>query len=186
MKRNALRLSPELVEHRNAFRTIKQEAVTLADGLSPAAFNRAPAPGAWSAGQCLDHLNGAGYQLLPRLEAALQETQATGRHADGSFRPGWIERLFIRLNGPEPPFKLPAPAGYRPAAGGLDPEHVVTRFTTLQDRLIDCTEAADGLDLSIKIPSPASRWVRLSLGAWLAATAAHEERHLRQARRALL
>ena len=45
------------------------------------------------------------------------------------------------------------------------------------------TERTQGLDLKrIRVTSSAAWWMRLSLGAWLNATAAHEERYLQQAR----
>ena len=44
--------------------------------------------------------------------------------------------------------------------------------------------AADGLDLRrVKVVTPISRWVKLSLGMAFAQTAAHERRHLEQSRR---
>lgn len=179
-------LFPELQTRREQFEALKREAEALTEGLSETVFNRAPAPGAWSVGECLDHLNAIGTQLLPRLKEAIRETEESGHYASGPFHYGPMERLFIRLNGPNPPFKMPTVGAYRPAEATLDPEQVTGEFLSLQDQLIDCVEAANGLDLTtVTIPSPANRWVRLSLGAWLALTAAHEERHIEQARRTL-
>lgn len=43
--------------------------------------------------------------------------------------------------------------------------------------------SADGLDLArIKVTSPVTRLLRLSLGQWLAGLAGHQRRHLWQAR----
>jgi hypothetical protein len=43
---------------------------------------------------------------------------------------------------------------------------------------------AEGLDLArVKVPTPISRLLKLSLGMTLAQAAAHERRHLEQARR---
>jgi hypothetical protein len=45
-------------------------------------------------------------------------------------------------------------------------------------------ERADGLDLRrIKVATPISRFLKMSLGMMFAQAAAHEQRHLMQARR---
>jgi hypothetical protein len=49
---------------------------------------------------------------------------------------------------------------------------------------VACIEEANGIDLSkTKVSNAVSRWFRLSLGQELAFDAAHERRHLWQARR---
>ena len=45
-------------------------------------------------------------------------------------------------------------------------------------------QRAEGLDLArVKVATPISRFLRMSLGAMFAQAAAHERRHLEQARR---
>jgi hypothetical protein len=52
----------------------------------------------------------------------------------------------------------------------------------LQSQLTLLAQSADGLDLArIKVPTPISRLIRLSLGMTFAQVAAHERRHLDQA-----
>jgi hypothetical protein len=178
--------SSQLQTYRTQFAEAKQTVQSLTAGLSDDQFNQAPASGKWSVGQCLDHLNEAGGLLVPRLEAAIERAQREGPFAEGPFRYGIFSRWFIRMMEPGSSMKLPAPSGYTPAPEPLDPEAVGTAFAALQDRLIACTERADGLDLRrIRVGSPLASWVRLSLGAWLEATAAHQRRHLQQARRVL-
>ncbi len=171
---------------RAQFADAKQTARRLTADLSADQFNQAPAPGSWSVGQCLDHLNEAGGLLVPRLEAAIERAQREGPFGDGPFRYGLFSRWFIRMMEPGSRFNIPAPSGYAPATEPLDPEAVGTAFAALQDRLIACTERADGLNLRrIRVGSPLASWLRLSLGAWLEATAAHQRRHLQQVHRAL-
>lgn len=178
--------SSQLQTYRTQFAEAKQTAESLTADLSDEQFNRPPAPEKWSVGQCLDHLNEAGGLLVPRLEAAIERAQREGPFAEGPFRYGIFSRWFIRMMEPGSSMKLPAPSGYAPETESLDPEAVGTAFAELQDRLIACTERADGLDLRrIRVGSPVVAWLRLSLGAWLEATAAHQRRHLQQARRVL-
>jgi hypothetical protein len=61
------------------------------------------------------------------------------------------------------------------------PAEIVT--SALQEEFLLCIEAANGIDLSrTKVNNPVTRWFRLSLGQELAFNAAHERRHLWQAR----
>lgn len=178
-------LGPELARYYQQLQQIKEEVRALTGGLGHAAFNAQPEPGRWSVGQCLHHLNVAGYQLVPKLEAAVERGRRHGERAEGPFRYGFLTRLFIRVLDPDARLKLPAPGRFRPA-DDLAADLVVLEFAALQDRLAACVAGAGGLDLEgIKVPSPITDWVRLSLGAWFAATISHEQRHLAQARRAL-
>lgn len=180
----AVLLSPELAAYRDQFARIKGEAYALTEGLGQAAFNAPPAPGAWSVGQCLHHLYVAGAQLAPHLETALERARRKRLLGEGPFGHGFIGRLFIHVIGPNTRLKLPTPGSYRPATD-LAPDVVVPEFASLQDRFMASVRHADGLDLArIKVASPAVSLLRLNVSAWFAATLAHEERHLTQARRA--
>lgn len=176
--------SPELAAYRDQFARIKNDVHALAEGLDRAAFNALPAPGAWSVGQCLHHLYVAGAQLAPRLEAALDRARRNGVFGEGPFGYGFVGRLFIHATGPDTRLKIPAPGSYRPSTD-LAPDVIVPEFASLQDRFAAAARRADGLDLArIKVASPVTNLLRLNVSAWFAATLAHEERHLAQARRA--
>jgi len=61
---------------------------------------------------------------------------------------------------------------------------VVTSFQAHQLDYIERLGRANGLDLSrARVISPVSKWLRFSLGTLFAVIAAHERRHLSQARR---
>ena len=175
----------ELEERRKQFEAAKSEATQIASGLSDAQFNWRPEPGKWSIAECLDHLYVTGSKLLPGMDAAIQRARERNQHGSGPFEYGWLARWFIRNVSPIPESgkgmkgpKLYAPRPDQPV------DRVLPEFLRLQDQLVDRLHAADGLDLGrIKVASPASSLLRLSLGAWFEATAAHQERHLIQARR---
>jgi hypothetical protein len=166
------------------FRACKREADTLAAGLSPEAFNRAPADGVWSVGQCLDHLLEAGQPLVASLETALAAAPATTPGAEP--RLGLRDRLFVWAVQPHHWLTMPSPGAYRPSDETLDPERTLRAFAALQDDLAACADAAAGRDWSaVRVASPVSRFVRLSAGGWLEGTLQHQRRHLRQARAAI-
>lgn len=176
-------LSGELGDYRRQFEAIKTEARELTRGLSDAQFNWRPAPGSWSIAECLAHLNLTGQVYLPRLERSMRAARTQGLTGEGPFRHGWFGNFFVRrLEPPVKRFKVKAPKIVAPL-----PEHllavVLPAFISLQDQFVKKLHEARGLDLArVKINSPFSSLIKFSLGQVFALLAAHERRHLWQAR----
>ena len=175
----------ELDHYLNEFTAIKNQALSFTNELTEAQFFWKPKPDKWSVGECISHLNVTGSQLLPRLRKAIDAGHKKGIVATPPFRYGMISRWFIRANDATSRFKMKSPKIYRPVSNeSLEKSTVVSEFAELQDAFRVLTTNANGLDLNrIKVASPVSSLLRISLGAWLAATIAHEKRHLAQARR---
>jgi hypothetical protein len=70
-----------------------RRAEGLANGLCPEQLNWQPRPGAWSVGQCLEHLHIANHVYVPAISAALKGSQ---RGVVQEIRLGWFSRWFIR------------------------------------------------------------------------------------------
>jgi hypothetical protein len=99
----------------------------------------------------------------------------------GPFRYGPFERFVLRQTEPPVKRKVTAPKRFRPLHG-QPVTAVLPSFLHLQSQLMLLAQSAEGLDLArIKVPTPISRLVRLSLGMTFAQVAAHERRHLEQA-----
>lgn len=175
-------LRPELRSFHEEFRFVQQDGRRIVSGLTDEQFNWRPAPDRWSIAQCLDHLNVTGYLLLPRLEEAVHRARALRWLNDQPLRYGWVGNWFVKSMQPGPNMrKVKTPTPYVPSTRAAIDE-VLPRFGRLQDHLMSIVEEADGLDLSrIKVASPVTRLLRINVGAWFAATAAHERRHLLQA-----
>ena len=78
---------------------------------------------------------------------------------------------------------LPAPGRFVPLHG-QPVTAVMPTFFHVQSQLMLQLARAEGLDLRrIKVATPISRFLKMSLGAMFAQIAAHERRHLEQARR---
>jgi hypothetical protein len=176
-------VNPELEEYRQQFERIASEAKELTKGLTESQFNWRPAPDQWSIEECLAHLTAVGQVEVAAVEKAVDEARAKGITGTGPFEyPIW-ERFILRET--EPPIRhaMPAPKRFTPIHGqpitGVLPTflHVQRQFTLQIER-------ADGLDLRrVKVPTPITRLLKLSLGTALAQAAAHERRHMAQARR---
>ncbi len=165
------------------FQAIKTDAQDLLRGLSDTQLNWHPSVREWSIAECVEHLVVTGRGALSRIEKVTTDAGSQGFFGQGPFRYRLLERWIVFLA--EAPWrtKFKAPKGYvlstaRPYA------EVAPSFFAVQDEFIESLRKAHGIDLSrTKVPNPVTKWFTLSLGQYLALHAAHERRHLRQARR---
>ncbi|HEX8709291.1 MAG TPA: DinB family protein [Pyrinomonadaceae bacterium] len=175
-------LVSELREYQRQIEAVNREARELVAGLDDAQFNWHPSAGQWSIAECLDHLVVTGRVTAVNIRRTAGEARAKGLLGDGPFRYGRLGNWLVQTIEPPPRFRTRAPKAYAP--GPQRPVAEVTRdFFALQDELLDLAPEVNGLDLArVKIASPVTRFLKLSLGQWFALLAAHERRHLWQAR----
>lgn len=165
------------------------DADALAAGLTEAQARWRHRPGAWSVAECLSHLAVLNRTYLDDFARVAAEARAAGRTGHGPWRLSWFGRTFTRAMGPVTGRglgrKLPAPAAYAPPSD-VTLAAALADFRAVQGALVERLEAADGLDLDgVMVRSPAWPMLRFSLLSAFAALAAHERRHLAQARRVL-
>ena len=175
----------ELEQHRHTFESIASEANELTRGLTEAQFNWRPAPGKWSIEECLAHLVMVGQWQVRGIEEAIDQGRARGLTGTGPFEYSAIERYILRESAPPVRHEIAALRRFQPLHG-QPVTGILPTFLHVQSQFVRQLERADGLDLRrIKIPSPVSRLLKMSLGMMFAQAAAHEQRHMVQARRVL-
>jgi len=173
---------PALEECHQQFEEIADQARALAQGLSEKQFTWRPAKDAWSIQECLAHLVMVGQTEVRLVEAAIQSGRSQGITGNGPFRYGWLERTILRQTEPPARRKFSSPRRFRPVHG-QPVTAILPTFLHVQQQFAALAEQAKGLDLArIKVPTPMSRLLKFSLGITLAQAAAHERRHLLQAR----
>jgi hypothetical protein len=173
--------APELERYCKEFDQIQGQARELTEGLNEERFNWRPQPGQWSIEECLAHLLIAGNWEIRAIEDAIGRAKAHGVTGAGPFRYGPFERFVLRQTEPPVKRKFTAPKRFRPLHG-QPVTAVLPSFLHLQSQLTLLAHSAEGLHLArIKVPTPISRLIRLSLGTTFAQVAAHERRHLEQA-----
>ncbi len=147
------------------------------DELLKPAFN-----GGWSIAQCLWHLNSYGNYYLPKIESGL----AKNFPVNTNFKSTWLGSYFTRIMKPgEKMKKYKAFKNHIPPAA-LDANTVVAEFIQQQEQLLLFLKQARESDLNrIKIPISIINWVNLKLGDVFQFIIAHNERHLKQAKRNL-
>ena len=178
--------NPQIPAWHTELDAIEQDARALVEGLRDEQMSWRPAEGAgrWSITQCLEHLAITGELLLHKLRPALDRAHREGRVGAGPFPYGAVGGWFVKAM--ERPGKRPmrAPKNFIPQ-GTLGREEVLQRFFAVQQLLRETLDMADGVRLDrIKVPSAAqgAGWLKLNAAAWVAATMAHQRRHLAQAR----
>jgi hypothetical protein len=174
---------PQLEQYHQQFEAIAAQAQELSAGLTEAQFNWRPAADQWSIEECLSHLTMVGQVELLAIEAAIDRARARGLTGVGNFEyPAW-ERFILRETEPPVRHAMSAPKRFVPLHG-QPVTGVLPTFLHVQRNFGIQIARADGLDLrKVKVPTPITSLLKLSLGATLAQTAAHERRHLAQARR---
>ncbi|MVT06884.1 DinB family protein [Chitinophaga tropicalis] len=146
-----------------------------------------PEPGKWCAAECLDHLNAYSRFYIPEMEAAVAAHKGT---APASFKSGWLGNYFTKMMQPKQDgtlsMKMQAPKAYRPQAD-LNAGQVVQEFSMWLQRMDDVLVRAAQADIQhIRIPTTLGNWLKFSLGDTFRFVLAHEDRHVRQALRAMV
>jgi hypothetical protein len=174
-------MHPDLEQLKQEFDAIRADTGRLMTGMRDDQFNWRPAPGRWSIGECLSHLNVVDGLDVDLLARAVAGARAKGWTGSGPFRYGRVSAWLIRKLEPPVQSKTNAPKVYQPPPD-QPRERVVAEFHRIHERLLEVLAAADGLDLvRVKIPTPVARWIRFSFTPRMRLIAVHDRRHLWQA-----
>ncbi len=155
--------------------------------LSHEQFAQRPKPGAWSANECLQHLNSYGNYYLPEIEQALQFAMVEDEQKE--FKSGWLGAYFTKSMQPKSDGSLASrmnsPKAHIPL-GILDTREVIDTFIAQQKRMLALLEKASKVDMNkVRVPISIARFIRLKLGDVFMFIVAHNHRHILQAQRAV-
>jgi len=158
-----------------------QTAQALVSGLDEERLNWKPMPGAWSIGQCLEHLSITNEKYLTAMAVALEGKPDAPVE---EIRPGWLSHWFL-VNYVEPSpkgKKVLAPGKIRP--GERVSTAVIDRFLAANKACRELIVRARGKDVNrIRFWNPLVPGVRFTVGVGFEIIASHEQRHLQQAER---
>lgn len=175
-------LTPELAELDRQLAAAKTDAADLVKGLEYEQFNWRPNPQSWSIAECLLHLNMIGDRYAHVLETTLAEARARGTVGQGPFGYGMFGKWLLSNTEPPPKRKSKAPRSFRPT-DDQPIRAVLPTFLHLQEQLALLIEQANGLHLErVKVPVPGMSPLKFNLHVTMACIAAHQRRHLWQAR----
>ena len=173
---------PALANFAAAMDGVEGEFTRLVHTLTDQQVNWRPSDGRWSIAECVAHLAASARAYVGPIDLAVERGFSRGLLGGREFHPGRIGRWLVAQMEPPPRRRLSAPRKIAPQRF----ESVATLSRAYEDAhrdLIAATRRAEGLDLArVKLSSPIMPLLRLSLGTWLLFLAAHERRHLWQAR----
>lgn len=158
-----------------------RHAIDVARGLTPEQLNWSPVPGAWSIGQCLEHLHHANEVYLPPIAKALD---ARSPSPVQDITPGWLGRRFIRDYIDPSTQKRPHQAPGKIAPASRVDASVLDRFLRSNEAARDLVRRASAYDVNrIRFVNPFVPILRLTVGTGLEIVWKHQRRHLLQADR---
>lgn len=156
-----------------------RRADSVAKGLSGVQLNWQPRQGAWSVGQCLEHLRIMTEVHLPVISVALEGRE---RRTVDEISLGWFSRWFIRA------YSAPNPGGTRARAPKkIQPAQqvepiVLGAFLRSNQAMRELAKRASDYDVNrIRYKNPFIPLLRFTVGAGLEIIVKHQSRHLLQA-----
>jgi len=151
-------------------------------------FALRPAPGKWSANECLQHLNSYGNYYLPAIENAIRRSVLKQQYPAAQFKTGWLGNYFTKMMLPSKSGsikKMNSPGAHVPKSILMSHE-VITSFIDQQEKMLQLLEAAKKIDLNkTKVSISIAPIIKLKLGDVFSFIIAHNQRHVLQAENAL-
>ena len=174
-------MKPDLELARAQLENTFRDGQHLATQYSEAQWLWTPAPGVWSAAGCLEHLNQTNREYISAIRRVVESVDAE-RSTSAEFRYRLLERWFVKSLEPPVRIKLKAPEVFAPAAA-KSRETSMAEWQRIHLELLALVEGSEPFHLARnKVTSPVSRHIRFSLGIVFRLIAAHNRRHLYQAR----
>jgi DinB superfamily len=166
-----------------------EKAVQNWQNMPVEAFYKKPSPTAWSAAQCLEHLNIYGRYYLPALEKAIDKAVQKGYKPTENYKSGWLGNYFYRLMLPNTEgvlkTKMKAPKNAIPAEQP-DARAMIAEFIAQQVQMLHLIERAQNVNIAkVRVPISIMRWLKLKVGDTFLFMVAHHQRHVLQAEKSL-
>ncbi|MGK7370918.1 MAG: DinB family protein [Candidatus Halalkalibacterium sp. M3_1C_030] len=170
----------------NQFEKAKTEVEDFILPLDDRTFRRKPDSKTWCIGECYSHLVETGTSYYQKASEGVEEADKPGHYSKDPMHIRFFMQWFINYLEPPITLKSKAPGPFKPVTyAQLDKDEVLKNFLELQDKYITLLEIADtnNLDLSgIKVSNPLISFIKMTVAESIAATEAHQRRHIEQAR----
>jgi hypothetical protein len=174
-------LPPDLERLSSEFEKSMATVRDLLNGTSEENLRKRPAPHSWSPLECVAHLNLSNEAMLPGIQGAVHAAQpASGR---GTYRMDLAGRLLAWSLEPPARIKMKASASAKPIES-VGRQEVLDGFVRQHEELLRLLRASLGRAIDReKVKSPFAN-LRYNAYSAFRIVAAHDRRHLWQARRA--
>ena len=177
-------LSPQLETLVQAFEQTKADARRLLTGSKEEVLKKRPSQHSWSALECLGHLNLGNRMMLAEIEKAIAQARDLHKAPNENYKMDLIGKLMVWSFKPGR-IKLKAPAAIAKPIKHGSAEEALSEFERQQDEAIELIRGSAGLAIDrCKMRSPFAN-VRYSAYSAFEIIAAHNRRHLWQAKNAV-
>jgi hypothetical protein len=175
-------LPTDIAQLLGEFDDIQRATDDLLSGLDEDQFNWTPAHGAWSIGQCFDHLNVANTTYLARIEPAVAAAREAGHRPHGPLVSTMAGRWFIASFEPPVRRRMRAPGRIRPTGVRLHKAEVWPAFVRIHSQLRALLREGARVDLNrATFRNPFVGIVVMRSSTAIRVVAAHDRRHIWQA-----
>ena len=144
-----------------------------------------PAPGAWSAAECIQHLSLSADAYFPVWQQVIATAGPRRVETNAPYRIDFWGRLLCWILEPPARVRSKTPAPFQPVeCGRID--QVIDGFLDRQERIVAALRRCRGRAIDeVKMASPVDSRVRYSVWSSFVVNAAHQRRHLWQAEQAI-
>lgn len=165
------------------FDECEQRVDALEAAVSNDDANRSPGPKRWSIAQCIEHLVVTAKLYETATEEAIRRAREAGNTGKAPYGRGtWVGRFILSALDKGRSKRVGAPRMFQPSAESIDFASSCARLRTSLDTYRAWIRDADGLALgSIKVATPISRFVKISLAQAFEIHSKHALRHMEQA-----
>jgi hypothetical protein len=158
---------------------------TLVSSAGAETCAKRPAPGSWSAAECLQHLSLSADAYFPVWQQVIATAGPRKAEMNAPYAIDFWGRLLCWILEPPARIRSKTPAPFQPV-DCEKVEVVLDRFLEKQERVVAALRRCRGRAIDqVKMASPIDSRVRYSIWSSFVVTAAHERRHLWQAEQAI-
>jgi hypothetical protein len=177
-------MKPQTDRLRREFDEVLRHGSALVGRLDDQALQRRPSADSWSVAECVDHLSATAELYVRRFRRTLDAaTLRSEQPRERLSLRGWLLVTFM-----EPPvrrLRLKLPTQKIAPAGMPSRDALLQRFEDMHRQLAALLEESDGYDrLKLRVTTPASKHLKITLVDGFSLLTAHARRHLWQAERA--
>ena len=173
----------DLADFERQLAAIHTDFESLFRDLTDEEANTSPAPGIWSMSEAMGHLDISADAFVAAWDVALEEGHRRGLTQPASPAYPFLLRGFLWYIEPPYRFKVRTGAAFVPLSGS-SVESMRDGIESRHAKVLDRARRAVTMDLgAIRVQSPFAKQVKYPIGYSFDLFAAHERRHMWQARR---
>jgi hypothetical protein len=146
-------------------------------------LNQREAEGKWSVLECMEHLNRYGDFYIPEITSRISKaTSANETH----FKSGVLGNYFSEMMKPRPKLNTMKTFAYMNPSGSTLDKSTLEKFIHQQKQILELLNSSRDISLqNTKTAISISKLIKLRLGDTFRVVIYHNDRHIKQAQRAL-